>query len=186
MVTNGGTRCRTDAFHGTETTTCSRASTCAAEHTCLGRCARYCDDDDDCPGPGGLCILPILFANQPIPGVKVCTTDCNPNQAANPTCPAGWGCHLFQEGDGDRRWLTNCEGAPQSGGEVGAACSRSAECRPGLDCFGEGLGMGTHCHPTCVCPGGDCAEGTCPAATGTCHSYTPPALIGTTTYGKCF
>ena len=185
QLATGATACRTDTAHGDETTTCTRPSTCGAEHVCVGRCAKYCDDDDDCAGPGGLCILPILFQNQPIPGVKICTTDCDPARADNATCPAGWACHLFREADGDRRWLTNCEPAPAQGGDLGDACTASNTCKPGLDCFSDGNG-GRACFANCRCPGGDCSQGVCPAGTGTCHSYSPPALIGPDAIGRCF
>lgn len=185
-LAGGDTRCRADTFHGGESTACTRPSTCAAGHLCVGRCARYCDDDDDCPGPGGLCILPVLFQNVPIPGVKICTTDCSPMDAASAACPAGWGCHLYQEGDGARRWLTNCDPPPAMGGALGDACTRAQDCASGLDCVNDGTGMGRRCRPYCTCPGGDCTMGVCPAGTGTCWNYAPAATVGAVTYGRCF
>lgn len=185
-LATGATKCRADQFHGTENTACTRSSTCAAEHLCVGRCARYCDDDDDCAGPGGLCILPVLFNNTPIPGVKICTTDCNPMDAVSAACPTNWACHLFQEGDGLRRWLTNCEQLPATPGTVGAVCARAADCAGGLDCVNDGTGIGRRCRPQCLCPGGDCTAGTCPAGTGTCWNYAPSATVGAVTYGRCF
>lgn len=185
-LATGATRCRADLFHGTETTLCTRSTTCAPEYTCLGRCLHYCDSDDDCPGAGGLCIIPLDHNGAHIPGVMTCTTDCLPSQVDNPTCPTGWGCHLYQEAGGDRRWLTNCEAPPPSGGALGDACSQSIECLPGLDCFNDGTGAGRRCRPNCLCPGGDCTAGICPANGGTCHGYTPPALVGTATYGRCY
>lgn len=186
MLATGGTKCRADNFHGTETTLCTRSSTCAAEYTCLGRCLHYCDSDDDCPGPGGLCIIPLGNTGGHVPGVMTCTTDCVPSLVANPTCPTAWGCHLYQEAGGDRRWLTNCEAPPQAGGALGDACTQSIDCGPGLDCFNDGSGMGRRCRPNCLCPGGDCTVGVCPAGGGTCHGYTPAALVGTATYGRCY
>ena len=185
MLATGETACRADNFHGGENTACTRPATCGAEHVCLGRCAKYCDDDDDCPGAGGLCILPILFQNQPIPGVKVCTTDCVPSNEVNATCPTGWACHLFREADEPRRWLTNCEAPPAQGGNLGDTCTSSSTCKPGLDCFSDGAG-GRKCFANCVCPGGDCNAGVCPPGAGTCHGYAPPAMVGTETYGRCF
>ena len=185
MPSAGATKCRADNFHGTETTVCTMTTTCGPEHVCTGRCTRYCDDDDDCPGPGGLCILPLLSQGQPIPGVKTCTTDCVPSDVVNATCPAGWACHLFREADGERRWLTNCEAPPSQGGELGDVCTTSSSCKPGLDCFSDGNG-GRKCFANCVCPGGDCSLGVCPAGTGTCHTYAPPAMVGAAVYGRCF
>ena len=182
---SGTTECRAGGAGG-ESTTCSEVTQCAAEHLCIGRCLRYCTDDDDCPGPGGLCILPVLFNGAPIPGVMTCTTDCAPSDVASPSCPAGWGCHLYREAGGNPRWLTSCERPPATGGALGDACETNAGCGPGLDCFNDGSGMGRRCTPSCLCPGGDCAAGVCPAGSGTCHGYTPAALVGTATYGRCF
>ncbi len=186
-LATGGTRCRADNFHGTESTLCARASTCAAGYTCLGHCERYCATDADCLGPGGLCILPVVNNNQPIPGVKVCTTDCAPSQVDNPRCPTGWACHLYREGDGARRWLTNCDPSPAAGGDLGATCDISTSCKPGLDCFNDGSGMGRRCTANCLCPGGDCAAAVCPAGAGACHPYSPvAAMVGTAIYGRCY
>lgn len=180
------TLCRSDMFHGTESTTCSRETTCAAEYACFGRCRHYCDEDADCGGPGGLCIIPVLAGTTPVPGVSICTTSCVPSDASNPRCPAGWACHLYREAGGELRWLTDCESAPATGGALGDACTASNGCQPGLDCFNDGSGMGRRCIANCVCPGGDCNAGTCPSGAGTCHGYTPPAMIGAAVYGRCY
>lgn len=186
-LATGATKCRADNFHGTESTTCTMAATCAAEHVCVGRCRRYCDDDDDCPGAGGLCIINLTTGNPPmnVPGVKTCTTECVPSQTANVTCPAGWACHVYRETGGAMRYLTDCEAPPGSGGTVGAACTTNGGCNPGLDCVTLNPG-GTQCRPTCICPGGNCAAGTCPGGSGSCRGYQTPVVIGPITYGACF
>ena len=108
-VATGATKCRADNFHGTESTLCTMATTCAAEHVCVGRCRQYCMTDDECPGAGGLCIINLTYGNPPmnIPGVTTCTTDCIPTQTANTTCPTGWACHVYSD-QPTGRFLTDC------------------------------------------------------------------------------
>lgn len=183
---DGATRCRADNFHGTETTTCTMTTTCAAEHVCVGRCRRYCNTDNDCAGDGALCIIHLTVGNPPmnIPGVTTCTTSCTPSQPANATCPAGWGCHIYRESGGAMRYLTDCDAPPASGGTAGAACASNGDCAPGLDCVTVNGGA-NQCRPTCLCLGGNCATGSCPAGTGSCGDYTTPVIIGGSRYGAC-
>ena len=185
-LATGATKCRGDVMHGTESRVCGQPTTCGPGYVCAGRCLRYCNVDDDCPGPGGLCILPLLNGAEPIPGVKVCTTDCDPMAVANANCPSTWACHLYNEVEGDR-WLTDCH-APPSGGTLGAACTTTNECGPTLHCIGDmGPGNGQHCRPQCLCPGGTCASGTCGGGTGTCHDFPfVVATVGPNTYGLCY
>jgi hypothetical protein len=182
----GATECRADNFHGTEATVCSRATTCAAEHVCLGRCRRYCDDDDDCPGAGGLCIVRITTGNPPVyvPDVTTCTTDCAPTQVPSAACPPSWGCHIAVEAGGAQRFFTDCEPAPPTGGNAGDVCVDNGDCRPGLDCITFNM-TSKQCRPSCICPGGVCGNGTCPPGTGTCRALSPNAVIGPVTYGSC-
>lgn len=194
MLATGATRCRANNFGGTEITTRTMAATCGPGHVCVGgRCRKYCGNDDDCAGPGGLCMIELTQGNPPMPipdAPETCSTDCVPTQAANATCPAGWACHIFLDDPtpgtaGDERYLTDCSAPPASGGGVGATCSGNSSCQPGLDCVNLNPG-GPQCRPTCLCPGGNCAAGTCPGGSGSCRGYTTPVVIGTTTYGACF
>lgn len=188
----GATKCRANLLDGTETTTCSATNTCGPLHVCVGgRCRKYCDDNDDCAGPGGLCLIELTYGNpaMPIPmAPTTCTTDCNPTAATNATCPASWACHIYVEDPtpgtpGDETFLTDCDA--QGGGAVGATCTGNRSCNAGLDCVTLNPG-GNQCRPTCVCPGGNCAAGTCPGGTGSCRGYTMPPVIGGVTYGVCF
>lgn len=197
MLSTGATKCRArnTSVAGDETQTCTMAATCAPLHVCVGgRCRKYCDDDDDCAGAGGLCIIDLTQGNppMPIPGAPVtCTTDCVPTAATNPTCPPSWACHIFLDDpngvpdSGDERYLTDCLAPPQSGGGVGAACTSNQQCAATLDCVTLSSG-GQQCRPTCVCPGGNCAAGTCPTGSGSCRGFAPPVVIATSTYGTCF
>jgi hypothetical protein len=190
MLTTGATKCRSrnTTVVGDETQTCTMASTCAAQHVCVGgRCRKYCDDDDDCAGPGGLCIIDLTQGNppMPIPGAPVtCTTDCNPTLASNPTCPPTWACHIFFDDpngvpdSGDERYLSDCLAA--GAGTAGAACTGSQQCAAGFDCVTLNPG-GQQCRPVC-----NMATQTCPTGTGTCTGFAPPVVIGGATYGVCF
>ncbi len=194
MLTLGTTKCRANNFSGTEVTTCTMTTTCGPAHVCVGgRCRKYCDDDDDCPGAGGLCNIDLTQGNpaMPIPNAPTtCSTDCVPTTATNATCPATWACHVYFDDPtpgtaGDERYLTDCNAPPASGGAAGAVCTSNTSCQAGLDCVSLMPG-GLQCRPTCLCPSGNCATGTCPASTGTCRGYTTPVVIGTLTYGACF
>jgi hypothetical protein len=185
-LSTGDTACRAVRTPGDDSDACTRPNQCAAGFVCTTRCERYCDDDDDCPGPGGLCYLPLLDGTgQPIPGVKLCTTDCDPSVVANPTCPAGWACHLYRAIDADVDYLTNCAPPPATGGQLGDPCAGESGCGPGLECFNDGGGGGSTCHANCRCPGGDCTLATCPAGTGTCRVVSPPWMIGPDSYSIC-
>jgi hypothetical protein len=181
MFPTGGTKCRDDLLHGDETLACTRDTSCAGGHGCIGgRCRRYCRMDDDCPGAGGLCIIHPTAAGQPIPGVTNCTTDCMPTAATNPSCPATWACHVYFD---DPRYLTDC--TPPGTGAVGMGCTSHNACAAGLDCVTLNPG-GQQCRPSCLCPGGNCAAGSCPAGAGSCRGFTTPVVIGANTYGTCF
>lgn len=189
----GATKCRANLLDGTETTTCSATNSCGPLHVCVGgRCRKYCDDDNDCAGPGGVCLIDLTYGNPPmnIPmAPKTCTTDCQPQATTNATCPASWACHIYVNDPtpggtmGDESFLTDCD-AP-GGGVTGGTCTSNRSCNPGLDCVTLNPG-GNQCRPTCVCPGGNCAAGTCPGGSGTCRAYTSPPVIGGVTYGVCF
>jgi hypothetical protein len=165
-------------------------------HVCVGgRCRKYCDDEMDCAGPGGVCLIELTYGNPPmmIPmAPKTCTTDCNPTATTNATCPANWACHIYVQDPtpggmtGDETFLTDCD-AP-GGGAVGATCASNRDCGASRDCVTLNPG-GPQCRPTCVCPNGNCAAGMCPGGTGSCRGYTTPVVIGGpggTTYGACF
>lgn len=184
-LATGTTACRIDQFGGGEATLCTRSTTCAAGHSCVGgRCRTFCQDDATCPGEGGLCILTVSTGMTTIPGVTMCTTDCTPTSTTNTTCPAGWACHVYFDQAGNR-YLTDCNAPPASGGGVGAACTGNPSCAPGLDCVNLNPG-GMQCRPTCMCLGTNCGAGMCAAGTGSCHAYTTPVTIGGVQYGACF
>lgn len=182
MLATGATACRDDLLHGDETLACTRNSSCAAGHSCIGgRCRRYCMTDDQCPGEGGLCVIKPTTGSQEIPGVTACSTDCTPTAATNASCPATWACHVYV--DATMRFLSDCAAAGSGG--VGAVCTNHNSCAAGLDCVTLNPG-GNQCRPNCLCPGGNCAAGACPGGSGSCRGFTTPVVIGANTYGTCF
>ncbi len=186
-LATGGTSCRVDTLHGDETLVCTRNSSCAARHSCIGgRCMRYCVDDEDCPGPGGLCVIQPTVDDEPIPGITGCTTDCAPTQVNNPSCPATWACHIYVDlSTGADRYLTDCAPAPATGGGVGTACSNQTDCAASLDCITLAPGN-QQCRPNCICDDTKCTAGTCPAGSGICREYSVPVVIGSSIYGVCY
>lgn len=181
LSAEGITTCRSVTVPGTESSTCTVSTGCAGGYVCVGgRCRRYCDTDADCPGEGGICLVQLTVGDPPVDigGAITCTTMCDPIATTNNGCPATWACHVYNYmGSG----ITDC--AADGGGGDGTTCTTSSDCSPGLDCITIGQDM--TCEPTCVCPNGDCAQGTCPVGTGTCGGFVEPPVIDGITYGVC-
>jgi hypothetical protein len=181
LSAEGITECRSVTVPGTEASTCTVSTGCAGGHVCVGgRCRRYCDTDTDCPGDGGICLVQLTVGTPPVDigGAITCTTMCDPILTANNGCPPTWACHVYNY---MMSGITDCE--PDGGGGDGATCATSSDCSPGLDCVT--IGMNMTCEPTCVCPNGNCAQGTCPPNTGTCGGFVEPPVIDGITYGVC-
>jgi hypothetical protein len=189
-LATGGTACRA-AGPGTEATTCNADAQCKAGTGCIGgRCRPWCNGDTDCTsGSGALCVIQVVFGtpSQDVPGAKVCTTDCDPTSKAPAGCPATWGCHIYQEQDGAKRLLTDCDAGGAGGAGASCMTNGSSDCQPGMDCINVTRGTVTtaECHPSCLCPSGNCAAGSCPAGTGSCGAFSPKVTIGTREYGTC-
>jgi hypothetical protein len=188
MWASGGTECRA-AGSGTQATTCTSSTECAAEHVCAGgRCRRYCDDHvNDCPGAGGVCIIPLTQGTPatPIPNAPLtCTTDCMPSNETNATCPTSWACHAYRnEVNGVAQYISECD-LPGSG-ITGSPCASNRDCAPGRDCITFSNGA-KQCRPMCLCNGSDCTTGQCLSRNETCHAFSPLLTIGTQTYGTCY
>jgi len=177
--TSTGTACR-GTSGGKEGASCGAAEACAGLYTCVffgdkGNCTRYCANDADCIAPRGQCAAQLLdSADQPIPGVLLCTSNCDPTAVSDPLCAAGWGCVPTNEGS---RNVVEC--LPAGTGTQGQACSDTALCAPGYSCIGPASGP-SFCRRTCSPP----ANTGCPAPT-TCAAFTPPFVVGGTQYGLC-
>lgn len=177
--TDTGTACR-GTSGGKEGAGCAAATACAGLYTCVffgdsGNCERYCAKDADCIAPRGLCAAQLLnSADQPIPGVLLCTSNCDPTAIGDPLCPAGLACGLMDESN---RNVVECLLAGTA--TQGQACSDTVACAPGYTCTGPASGPSV-CRRTCAPP----ANTGCPAST-TCAAFTPPFVVGNTQYGIC-
>lgn len=144
----------------------------------MGRCKRYCFEDGDCGGPGGLCILPVVVtAPSGLPviamGIEACTPDCDPVSAAR--CPSGMACQIVKEPSGPR-FHTDCH--PAGSGTQLATCTTAADCAPGYVCQSNDGTL------VCLrrCPiGGDCAD----VAPARCTAQTARPTVGGVEYGVC-
>ncbi len=192
MLATGATACRAAGI-GTEATSCSVAGTCTAGYGCIGsHCRKWCASDADCTGgSGAICIIQVVFGNpaMDVPGAITCSTDCDPTAAAPAGCPAGWGCNLYYAdpdgtpGNADDRNFTECD--PVGTAAAGGTCTTNKDCPATMDCISFTNGT-MSCQPTCLCPSGNCAAGSCPSGTGSCHAFAPELMIGTREYGTCF
>ncbi|HTJ44824.1 MAG TPA: hypothetical protein VL463_22110 [Kofleriaceae bacterium] len=189
-LATGGTTCLA-AGSGGDDVTCSDDSKCKAGHGCVGgRCRAWCGGDGDCTsGPGALCIIQVVYGSpqMDVPGAKVCTTDCDPSSKTPAGCPSTFGCHVYQESGGAMRYVTDCDPAGTVGAGGSCATNGSRDCQAGMDCINvTRSGVTTaECHPSCICPGNNCAAGSCPSGTGSCQAFNPIVTIGTREYGTC-
>jgi len=188
----GDTDCRAVAAQGTETATCARSEDCAGGYVCLGsnpgQCRKWCQNDTECSGPGALCLLGVTSGGMDVPNATTCSKDCDPSaNTTAPGCPAAMGCHVFVDdpdgtfGNGDERFLTDCTGAPATGGGDGVTCANSNDCAIGFDCINLTSGGVTtmQCKQNCVYPTGACQ-------TGACNRFgAPRPVIGGVEYGVC-
>ncbi len=152
--------------------------TCTPGHYCLNNltggapiCHRFCDDDDDCSGPGALCIYPLSGGL-----ATLCSQNCDP--VSDTGCEvASMKCDIAQEAGGDMRWFTRCTGSGTI--EQGGICTNGNQCAKGLGCFGLQGRTDQLCLTWCKV-----ASPNCPTDTQ-CASFTTPILVGTLEYGAC-
>jgi hypothetical protein len=102
----------------------------------VGACLKYCKTDDDCTsmGAGSVCQGNVPCA-RPDGGVVLttyhtCTFGCDPRSAATTGCPTGLHCFLVDTMD---QVDCTCTEATRTHTE-GQACTRGADCVPGLVC----------------------------------------------------
>ncbi len=195
-LATGGTECRDVGTAGEDTATCSSSFGCAGGFICLGsdpgQCRRWCQEDDDCPGPGGLCILNVTYGGgTEVPGATACTKNCSPASSAPSECPPDFGCHIYLDDpddslptiSGDERSLTDCTSPPASGGGDSESCTYNSDCIPGYDCVN--VDSVAQCKQTCVCASpGNCSGAAC--AIGSCYEFSDPKpIIDGVEYGVC-
>jgi hypothetical protein len=141
-------------------------------------CGKFCDDDAQCGGPGGICLRTLNDANQdPIPDVTICTESCDP--ATSMGCPSvGTSCQFGREQMGQLRFFTIC--LASGAGMQGAACVGNENCAPTFGCFNDGVS--DMCLKYCKVDAPNCPAGT------KCVEITinmDPIVIGSEQYGAC-
>jgi hypothetical protein len=166
----GAPACR-PAGAGVEGTPCDELDDCAAGFSCLGNaqsraCHRFCADDGDCQGRGGLCDLTITGQAQ-----KICSTDCNPLSSTG--CPPAFACHVSLNPNTDRTF-TNCHRAGT--GVEFQNCAVLEDCAAGLVCVQFAV---PRCYRACLMGAGGCGNGT------TCRRVGDGQFIGGDEYGIC-
>jgi hypothetical protein len=154
---------------------CEPGSLCTLKSSSTSTCTRYCDADAQCGG--GLCLIQLNDPQNPgqvLPGVTLCSDDCNP--VTNVGCPAGLGlgCQLGQQQDGAMTVFSVCNGAG-NGGQY-ATCADQEDCAPGFACFDTGV---LECLQYCNPPNGICSGG------ATCVSFNPQLFYKGVEYGAC-
>lgn len=155
---------------------------CAAGHQCLSNpsygappiCMKWCASDDDCSGPGAICIFSVDGEES-----QLCSVNCDPVSGAG--CPAaGTKCEVLRENDGAMRWLTICAG--EGAGAQEAACTDTADCADGYGCFNvtdANMVVTTMCLRWC-----NTASPSCPGGSQ-CAGFQTPMVVGSITYGAC-
>jgi len=182
-MTQMGTACRMVTSPGMESATCSTGTDCAAGFVCVGdsffaECDRYCAHDTDCASPRGRCVIQLNnSSSQPITGAIVCSSNCDPTQAANALCPTGAACDLFSSTFmGTTYDIVDCR---KSGTATqGQTCSTTVACAAGLTCVNNGTTM--TCSKICPRP----QNTGCPAGK-TCTSFSTAFTVGGQEYGAC-
>jgi hypothetical protein len=156
---------------------------CVAGYLCVqmggppGTCHKFCEVDNDCSPPAGLCAIPLTGSGGADP-VTVCSESCNPITSSG--CPvAGMKCDLAQATAPPQSWFTLCTLVGTAG--QGQSCVVSGDCATGLGCFNtaqppsQDLRCLAWCKPTAP---------SCPTNTS-CNSLNPQLLIGSDEYGAC-
>jgi hypothetical protein len=148
---------------------CDSSDACPALHTCIrGVCAQRCVDAADCEGAP--CIALGDAQDPPIPGLNVCSRNCDPVSPAAPraglgACGAGAQCFPFESGS---------ECALAGSTPLRGPCDDFADCLPGLFCDGSG-----QCLAWCDVAAGDCS------ALEVCVAFSPPLIAGEHNWGSC-
>ncbi len=170
---------------------CTGETDCAEGTACINTgatdafCLQFCNTDADCTAQNGSrskCLIELDDGTgSSIPGVKLCTIDCDPASSVS-SCPSGYGCQLFyideNEDSNPDEWFTDCADAGSVG--TGGTCDgTSSLCTQGNMCYTTD----SECLQYCVYPGGSCTM------TGySCVQLDPsyPAIVGANEYGVCY
>ena len=138
-------------------------------------CHKFCASDDDCAGPGALCLYDVGNGLS-----SLCTQNCDPVSSVGCKLPGELKCDLGREAQGMQRWFTRCTGL---GSKVqGETCVSSNQCAAGHGCVGL-TDMNNVTTNVCLkwC---DVASPSCPN-NSQCGTLNPAVVIGSKTYGAC-
>ncbi len=178
----GGTTCRPSGT-GKETQADCVRDECAGGYTCytaskqtVASCVAFCSVDSNCTAPGGFCVLELTYENasdqsEPVPGVKLCSQNCDPISATG--CPMSWGCEIDLDATSGH-YFTAC--TPVGLRTDPMSCTADSDCAVGLACVGATNQM--MCKPRCIWHS--------PTACTTCTQLTTHPTIGGVEYGICF
>jgi hypothetical protein len=156
----------------TEYKACGGVGMCAVGLTCMdGACKSTCNTAADCPGAGRTC-QPVYYGGFPIPGFDVCSSACDPTNAAA-SCGPGLSCLATTN------TALDCVGPAGAG--TGPGSCVGVLCAPGYMCI---AGATYDCKKWCKVGGSDCASGE------TCAPIPPGYITGLVTvngvsYGLC-
>lgn len=153
---------------------CVAGAICVQTAGSKSLCTPYCDTDAQCDG-AAICLLELTDPQNPgqvLPGVKLCTDDCNP--ITNQGCPSGQnlGCQIYNNPE-EMVTFTLCATA----GTVGQnqPCTTTDDCAPGHSCFTLDGGS-KECLQFCNVDNPSCAL---------CVTVNPPLIYNGVNYGAC-
>ncbi len=161
---------------------CGVGNDCVAGSLCLttstmAMCRAFCDADDQCAAPGGLCVLQVADGNGGVWPAKYCSENCDPVSGAG-CAPANAKCEVAREASPGDRLFTLCVGVGAS--VQGASCMATADCAAGFGCFTLSDNS-TKCLQWCK-PNNNPSCG----ANTTCSPFPAPGIvIGAVEYGVC-
>lgn len=157
---------------------CDQDNECAPGAMCVGlqnvsHCLEFCENDAQCAGGGGRCVITLNNGGVPIPGVTMCSENCDSINATG--CPTpGTGCTPAL--DDNMMGFTVCIDAGTAGDL--APCPTNFECAPGFGCIN--LGGSPVCLHWC-----DVNQGACSVPGTTCGPLNPPLIVNGVNYGVC-
>jgi hypothetical protein len=161
---------------------------CAVGRSCVdGVCSPFCGTVADCPGTYRDCFQVANGAGADIPGMKVCSSFCDPTNPQNATggfmaCGANVNCF-----PGSDR-IPYCVGPTTASGTQNKSCktsgaSDSSLCAPGYGCVTVISGSVYACYKFCKVG----VSGECSAFSGTsCNSFGTKEYAGGQEIGYCF
>lgn len=139
----------------------------------ISSCGRFCTDDGECEGQGGLCVLGLSGVED----VQLCSDNCD--------LVSGSGCAIDQttcdfgfDAD-DERYFTICTGDIGVGTQYDA-CDPVIGCAPGNSCFETQTEGEFVCFQWC-----STAAPNCPGDLECFTDFDPPLAIGNIHYGVC-